>query len=315
MGHISLAAMRAYLGRSIASLNANKLNGLLAEVALRRHLADLGFADRVSPGGWIARSKGDGIFAEHTAVLFAEKVSAGASYSLDRHSEVPSPGLLTVSSSFMQAGINPYFCMVSSVDDEAPSTLAWRASRMGVAQLGPMEPFPACLAGFARRERRYNFLRYRTDASSIPEGSVEEEFAKENLRVALQTDLLAELSDVDGVFYGNQFAYPLEIKEKTAAHDRGMGDFFGLDLGPFVKLAFYGARRGQLHSLFVVREIDSARERNQVGWWFIRFEELAKCASWIPRGGGRAMTGGASTVVMVPKRNFQVLNRDSLSQL
>lgn len=315
MGKLSLGGMRGYLRRSISSLNANKLHGLLAEVALRQYLANLGFADRISPGGWIARSKGPGVFADYSAVLFAEKVAAETDYTVDRVPAPPSPGLLTVSSSFQQAGILPYYCTIVATDDEDPESLRWQASRMGVAQLGSANPFPSCLQGFLQRGRRHNFLRYKTDASTIPDGSVEEEFSKEHLRVTLQNELMAELSDVDGVFYGTQFAYPLEIKEKSSASDRGMGDFFGLDFGPFVKLAFYGAKRGQLHSLFVVREIDSPVARNEIGWWFISFEELAQCASWNPRAGGRSMTGGASTVVMVPKRNFRQLNWQTLSRL
>lgn len=315
VSRVSKATMRGYLGRSIASFNANKLNGLLAEVALRDHIAGLGFADRISPGGWIARSKGPGVFAEHTAVLFPETVTSDTDFRPDRTPPNPTPGLLTVSSSFQQAGIAPYFCAVASVEGDSADTLRWSARRMGVAQVGPVQDFPSCLAGFQARTRRYNFLRHRTDTSSIPENSVEEEFSKEHLRVTLQSALLAELSDVDGVFYGSQFAYPLEIKEKTVATDRGMGEYFGLDLGPFVKLAFYGSKRGQLHSLFVVREIDSPSTRNELAWWLIRFEDLAQCASWIPRGGGTSMGGGASTVVMVPRRNFKQLDAATLAGL
>jgi len=77
---------------------------------------------------------------------------------------------------------------------------------------------------------------------------------------------MSEMSDVDGIFWGNQYTYPIEIKEKTTANDNKVGDFFGLDLGPFVKLAFYAAKRGNLHSIFVVREIDNPTTRNLVGW-------------------------------------------------
>jgi hypothetical protein len=94
-----------------------------------------------------------------------------------------------------------------------------------------------------------------------------------------------------------------------------MGPFFGLDVGPFVKLAFYAAKRGNLHSLFLVREIDNAEERNLVQWWFIKFDELAQFASWVQQGGGPNMGGGRSSVVRVPKCEFHPLTAESLNAL
>ena len=48
--------------------------------------------------------------------------------------------------------------------------------------------------------------------------------------------------------------------------------------GPFVKLAFYVAKRGNRHSIFLVREIDSIEKRGLVNWWFITFDQLARFA-------------------------------------
>ena len=79
-----------------------------------------------------------------------------------------------------------------------------------------------------------------------------------------QSAFKSQISDVDGILWGERFTYPLEIKEKTAATDKVLGDYFGLDVGPFVKLAYFAARQGNLHSLFIVREIDNVEERN---WW------------------------------------------------
>ncbi|MBZ0142789.1 MAG: hypothetical protein K8F56_04345 [Rhodocyclaceae bacterium] len=126
---------------------------------------------------------------------------------------------------------------------------------------------------------------------------------------------MSEMSDVDGIFWGNQYTYPIEIKEKTAANDNKVGDFFGLDLGPFVKLAFYAAKRGNLHSIFVVREIDNPTTRNLVGWWYIKFDDLAQYASWTPVAGGTNMLGGGSTTVKIPKDQFRPLDAAALSSL
>ncbi len=123
------------------------------------------------------------------------------------------------------------------------------------------------------------------------------------------------MSDVDGIIWGDQFSYPIEIKEKTAAVDPDMGEFFGLDVGPFVKLAFYAAKRGNLHSLFIVREIEDKITRKLKDWWFITFERLAQFASWNFRSGGPNMMGGASAVIKIPKNEFTRLTKASLAKL
>jgi hypothetical protein len=107
----------------------------------------------------------------------------------------------------------------------------------------------------------------------------------------------------------------LEIKEKTVAQSPDLGPFFGLDLGPFVKLAFYAAMGGQLHSVFVVREIDNVQQRNLVDWWLITFDQIARFASWVPQGGGTNMGGGRSSVVKIPRQEFQHLTAQTLRQL
>src|SRR5512139_2172946 len=110
--------MQAYLAKSIASklvkgvetkLNQNKLNGLLAEVAFREYLTELGFADRVSPGGWIVRSEGAGTFGHATVVLFPETVEVEKDYLAGRTlPEVP-VALHSIAQVFREAGIPPYF--------------------------------------------------------------------------------------------------------------------------------------------------------------------------------------------------------------
>jgi hypothetical protein len=69
-------------------------------------------------------------------------------------------------------------------------------------------------------------------------------------------------------------------------------------------LAFYAAKRGNLHSLFIVREIEDVTTRKLKDWWYITFEKLAEFASWNPRAGGMNMGGGSSVVVPIPKAAF-----------
>jgi len=171
------------------------------------------------------------------------------------------------------------------------------------------------IQNFSARSRNYNFLRYSTNTTNIPITSIPEEFTKEHLRVSFQTQFMCEMSDIDGILWGQQYTYPIEIKEKTAGNDNKVGDFFGIDVGPFVKLAFYAAKKGNLHSLFFVREITDVITRQLVNWWFIKYDTLAQYASWVPMGGGINMQGGGSTVVKIPKAEFSPLNSSTLLML
>jgi len=316
MSAVSENAMRAYLSRSIASLNRNKLNGLLAEVDLRAHLKSLGFGDRVSRGGWIARRIGAGEFAHKTAVFFPETIKPDTAYPISRTLPQPDVGLHTICATFHQTGIAAFFCAATVEHTEIGDSVRWSSIQLGLPTMQNYQAFPGAVAHlFTGRTRKYKYLRHKADADLIPTGAVADEFSKENLRVAFQTPFMAEVSDIDGILWGQQFTYPLEIKEKTVAKDNRLGEFFGLDTGPFVKLAYYAARRGNLNSLFIVREIDNIETRGLVNWWFIRFEELAKFASWVSRAGGAGMGGGASRVVCIPKAEFLPLTKDNLEKL
>jgi hypothetical protein len=309
--------MRNFLSQSIASLNQNKLRGTLAEIDFRNHLAELGFQERVSPGGWIVRRKGPDVFAHTTAAIFPEIVIPELQYPHERELPEPSHGLHTICATFHQSGIAGFFCAATVDHVGDTSSLRWHAVELGLPSEQPYQRLIEALRpmNFTVRERNYNFLRYHTDATLIPEDAVPEEFSKEHLRVAFNTHYQAEISDIDGIFWGQQHTYPIEIKEKTPANSSDLGLFFGLDVGPFVKLAFYAAKRGNLHSLYVVREIDNEQERNLVQWWYIKFDILAQFASWVPQAGGTSMGGGRSSVVRVPRCEFRPLTAANLAAL
>jgi hypothetical protein len=316
MGRLTIEAMRSYLGSSITSLNQNKLRGLLAEIDFRTRLGQLGFGDRVSVGGWIARRVGAGEFAHQTAVFFPETLLPGVDYPLERTLPEPGHGLHTICATFHQTGIAAYFVAGAVTQDDEPTSIQWHAVQLGLPAAQEYRSFPNCVqTQFTLRPRPYNFLRYHAHTAAVPIDALPEEFAKENLRVTFQSHFLSEVSDVDGFFWGEQFTYPLEIKEKSPARSNRLGDFFGLDVGPFVKLAHYAARRGNLHALFVVREIADLETRELVDWWFITFDQLARFASWTPMAGGSGMGGGRSSVVCIPKAEFRELNAANLAAL
>lgn len=315
MGRISLEAMKAYLNRSISSMNSNKLNGLLAEIDFRKHLTSLGFGERVSPGGWIARTKGPGIFGSKTVAFFPETILPAIDYPSGRELPVPRHGLHTICATFHQSGISGYSCSPVVESDNNVETIKWQCVQLGLPQQQQYQAFPDSMVGFTRRGRKHNFLCSHSDVAGVPDDAVPDEFTKEHLRVTFQNRYMAEVSDIDGILWGNQYTYPVEIKEKTPATDADMGEYFGLDVGPFVKLAFYAAKRGTLHSIFVVREVSDQTTRNLVAWWYITFERLAQYASWVMRAGGKSMTGGRSAVVRIPKCEFTPLTRENLMSL
>lgn len=316
MPQISEDSMRDFLRRSIASTNRNKVNGLLAEVDFRSHLASCGFGARVSPGGWIARRDGPGQFGHHTAVFFPEFLHPGTEYGADRQLPPPHNGLHTICATFHQSGISAYYCVAVASGDNDPSLVSWKAIQLGVPTQEAYQDFPLCVSHMFRpRERRYPWLRNNADVAGVPSLAIAEEFSKEHLRVCFQERFMAEVVDVDGIFWGQQFTYPMEVKEKTPANDNKLGDYFGLDVGPFVKLAYYAAKRGNLKSIFVVREIDSVETRRLVAWWYITFDHLAQFASWNPVAGGTNMRGGGSTVIKIPKAEFQRLDSTALARL
>lgn len=308
---MNLAAMRSFLSQSLEPHRAARAS---VAVEFRNHVCSLGFSDRISFGGWIARRQGPNGFARSTVALFPERVLPGP---LRTSRSDPPWGLHGACLSLYECGIAAFYCAATIGHNDDPSTHHWNAVQLGLPVQHQYQPLADALAplGFTARQRHYNFLRYHTDTALISDDAVPEEYSKEHLRIAFNTPYQVELSDIDGIFWGQQHTYPVEIKEKTPADSSDLGPFFGLDVGPFVKLAFYAAKRGNLHSPYVVREIDNEEDRNLVRWSFITFDHLAQFASWIPQAGGPSMGGGRSSVVRVPRCEFQQLTAETLAAL
>jgi len=319
MNGMSEIVMRRFLSKSICSGEPDdleKIHTLLAEVEFRIHLQNLGFGERVSSGGWIARrDHEEGQFGHSTSVFFPEVVKPGDSYAPDRPMPQPPPGLHTICGTFYQTGITPYYCVATVGKADDTDSIRWFAVQLGVPIQKSYLTFPDSLKQFVARSKKHMLLRGKSDTSKIPLTALSEEFSKEHLRIAFLSKFFSEIADVGGVFLGRQHTYSVEIKEKVVAKNPSAGATFGLDVGSFVKLAFYASKQGPLHSLFAVREIDNVQTRALVGWWFITFEQLARYASWTPKGGGTNMGGGGSTVVQIPKSEFTPLTAAALDAL
>src|ERR1700741_2820778 len=193
--------MRTFLSKSISSgrsgENLNEVRGLLAEVGLRKYLEDLGYGERVSPGGWIARgNRDDGQFGYATCVFFPELIEVDNNYPADRDLPQPPLGLHTICATFHQTGIAAYYCAATVGAADDPDSIRWFAMQLGVPARQPYVSFPDHLGQFVARPRRYNFLTSRTDTSGIHADALDEEFSKEHLRVAFQTKFFSEIADV-----------------------------------------------------------------------------------------------------------------------
>lgn len=315
---IPLADMRDYLSKSLASLNKNKLVGLLAEIAFRKYLSSLGWENRVTPGGWIARPRRSEKNPAGELVLIPILKHTGET---DEAAARRSAPFLLPALQLHMAGVKAIACFASSpshVPGDFPK-LTWTCQEIrgtaGGAIQGKSTSFPQGLTGLSARVRRHAFLKYKTDTKDIPDVEIAGEFSKEACRVTFQEAWQVELTDFDGILFGKQKTYPIEIKEKSVGSDKATGDYFGLDLGPFVKLAFFNVRDTHLEGIFIVHEVGDGPDRPHRAWWMAKFGDLARHASWQPRGGGRNMLGGSSSTVMVPKWAFRPVNRETLDEL
>lgn len=311
----TLGPYRQYLEKCISSLNTNKLYGMKAEADFRSYMAAIGAIERVSPGGWIFRQKGETDFGKNTIAVFPHTLDPSASYSTLPGREAIPLTLHTICATMHQIGIRSYYAHPVFLPGMPAEAVQWHFIQLGVPWSTAFEQADTVFASFKPRARAYNYLRYKTDVSSLGNADVMIQFSHENLRIFIENRFMAETSDIDGIVWGERFTYPIEIKEKVAAKDSDIGEWFGLDTGPFVKLAHYAARKGNLHSLFVVREISDQATRDFKQWLFTDFDQLAQQASWVPRAGGAGMKGSQSMVVRIPRAAFRVLDADAFTKI
>jgi hypothetical protein len=311
---LSIADMRTFLSRSYSSVNQNKVNGIHAEVAFYDYIVALGFADRVSPGGWIIRPNRVQSFGLSAVAVFPDDIPVDQDLSTGTPPAVPES--IDAAASFLRsASIATYFCYPI---ETAPG-LQW----LGLLRGHPSPPQPEDIndllvngEGFARRRRPYNFLRYSSDVSRLSDKVIAAQLPLEALRIYIHSGVYGEISDIDRLLWGQNTIYPVEVKEKTRVRDDpAIGDWFGIDVGTFAKLAYFAAWHGRLRSLFVVREIVDPDTRELMQWWAADFETVAKRASWVFRGGGPTMGGMASAVLQVPIDAFRVLDPAYMASL
>ena len=324
-------------GRNFPSkLNKNKVNGLRAESDLKAYLKSIGHENSMSSGGWLFRSTvGENIhgekieFAQNHIALIPELVKSDFVYEKGKLNSNPSSSVISTCQRLFELGVDSYYAYIDNIElrefdfikdpfeKRVLPFVDWKFKQLGSPRYGE-EAQNILEIGenkFKRRKRSYPFLKYETDISSFNDEFIPAIFTSESLRIAFQEMFISESTDFDGIMFGKSDTYPVEIKEKTAAESDKIGEYFGLDLGPFVKLAFFGNRASNLKSIFIVREIDDEKRRNIKQWWVITFEEITRFASFVKMAGGTNMSGGSSAVVMIPKSKFSKLDKKYMDNL
>jgi len=317
-----------FLETQWSSINDNKIKGILAELAFKSFLNQQGI--HFIPGGWIMSPGNKTI----TQVPAREKVCLlprNAPFSwqaASTNAAAPvTPAEISAYNYFRQVGVTTYLVCPSNIVEAdfaipQPSHRAVRASYpksyhldfMSISPNGQLQSNPVATVFQAFPVRNGNSgLRCsqlnRIAASQAPwndSEAIARLFWFEYTRYFVQIDYL--VSNIDGIHFiivPSGSCIPVELKSKTVANDTLLGDWFGIDMGPFAKLAFFTANSMNTDALYVVQEVDS--DRNHVEWYGIRFTELVKSCSWVWQAGGKGMMGGASSTYKIPKAAFTQL--------
>jgi hypothetical protein len=293
-----------FLSSRYPSRNLNKVRGVVAEIEFGGHIESLA-ANRLVRGGWIFEPPTPGFCLSRVA-LFPAHFNAPVA---------PPPPALQAALYLRQANLRVLYCLPSSSGSLNCSSDAGDLS--GPAPLPPI-PLSEEFEAYPGRRRVYRPPKFTSDLSALataPSNELESLFARESLLESLRTDYMVSGNDLDFLLWGKSTIYPVEVKEKTVRSDDAMGDYFGLDVGPFTRLASFSEYGGWMHSLFVVREVSDDPERRFKQWWYCRLDSLCRHSSWVFRGGGKNMGGGRSAVARVPIAAFHPLDLAALNAL
>lgn len=321
----SLAQTIHFLETQWSGINANKIKGILAEVRFEQYLntpAVRGLYEYIIPGGWILAPGTGGVVTPPTRARLALIPVPFACTWSGVVPSMPFAAQVLAESYFRQAGMEVYFVKCPQAEDinvqnafELPISRYYPASYdLEFYKIGPeglvSVPLMQVMRNFPRRQglrglRAYNINRINqlnqpwTDA-----GIVTQLFWKEYSRYFVNRYYRISASDLDFFIVGRSGrAYPIEFKSKSAVVDAGIGDWFGIDINPFCKLAYFVSLSNNMEALYFVEEVDN--RGNTLEWWGIRFTELLKYCFWVPQAGGTAMGGGGSSTVKVPKVVFK----------
>lgn len=123
------------------------------------------------------------------------------------------------------------------------------------------------------------------------------------------------MSDIDAIFWGEQYTYPIEIKEKTAAEDKQIGEYFEIEIEPFISIAKLFSRRENYESIFFIREAEDNRTKNKSKWWFTTLNKIRQDFDRISGQICNSKCNRKNGVIRISKDFFHPLNRNQLTSL
>ncbi len=324
-----------FLETQWSSINENKKKGIEAEIRFREFLLEQ--KCHFIHGGWILSpgnpSKKNPPTHCRICLIPIIKPFSWSKSSFSATASGITPAQFSANAYFGQVGIPTYFASPSSIPEKLFSNPRPKQKNSPASYPEPYQlafhqidnqgqfqkvPLGTIMREFPKRRGRIGMRCYsknRLDLAQFPwndPASVTELLWFEYCRYFVQKSYLVSNNDLDMFLVGQSGAsYPVEFKSKVVANDSSMGDWFGLDVGPFAKLAFFTSRSMNMDALYVVEEV-TGTARQHVNWWGIKFTDLLGSCSWVQRGGGQGMMGGSSATIRVPKVSFvpmtQLLN-------
>jgi hypothetical protein len=317
-----------FLETQWSSITDNKIIGILAELRFKSFLKANN--SHFIEGGWIMIPADNSIHPIPTKEkICLLPLSHRFSWEPPGPPQVPSLSGVAAYNYFRQVGMRACFTKPTGVVEAnfqlptrssirrqpAKYPLPYGLEFLEISPSGALQlvPFSQVFANFPKRTTLGSRLRVnstaRIDATKQPwinDSVVAGLFWTEYSKYYVQLHHRTANNDLDLFLIGQSgSAYPTEMKSKTPVPDSSLGDWFGIDSGPYAKLAFFTANSMHTDALFVVEEVDQSR--NHVAWWGIRFTDLVKSCSWVPQPGGQNMGGGGSSTYRVPKKAFSPL--------
>ncbi len=313
-----------FLETQWSSVTENKIKGIKAEIRLENYLysADISpLIDYIIPGGWII-SPGKNTLINTTTTGRIALLPIPTRFSWTENLMPPSlTAQILAESYFRQVGIKTYFTKFDSNpenNDESDFQIPRKGNyvtsytldfyKIGANGLDNI-PFQNAFYRFPDRVGKRGMRAYNLDRINNTEepwnnsSAVTKLFWKEYCRYYIHRNKYVSSNDLDFFLVGKSGkAYPVELKSKTVYIDNNIGDWFGIDVGPFTKLSFFVSLSNNMEALYFVEEIND--EGQTINWLGIKFSELLKYCHWVTQGGGKGMGGGSTTTIKVPRSVF-----------
>lgn len=316
-----------FLETQWSSINENKVKGIKAETEFTQYLESNNV--HYISGGWIlipGKKTEVDIPSHHKICLLP--VGAGFSWAPSEKDSTATPALISAYNYFRQVGVTTYIVEPREIDETKFSLPVKSKGSQRAVYPRPYDlifkkfssngkfievDFEKVFSNFPKRTGNKGlrcYLQDRIDRALFPwddDSLVRDLFWFEYTRYFCQKKYLISNNDLDLFIIGDSgSAYPVEIKSKTPVVDESLGDWFGLDIGPFAKMAFFTANSMNTDALYIVQEVDE--NRSFVKWHGIKFTDLVKSCSWVGQAGGQGMSGGASSTIKIPKLSFTELS-------